>query len=72
MERPEDLRWIKGEEPGMVIFQEIVFITIYYERKTKEFYSLELGQMTMEDLINKFLDLLRFVSYIKCVKVKMQ
>ena len=72
MERPEDLRWIKGEEPGMVIFQEIVFITIYYERKTKEFYSLELGQMTMEDLIDKFLDLLQFVSYIKCVKVKMQ
>jgi len=72
MERPEDLRWIKGEEPGMVIFQEIVFIRIYYERKTKEFYSLELGQMTMEDLINKFLDLLRFVSYIKCVKVKIQ
>ena len=44
----------------------------YYERKNKEFYELKLGQNTMEDLINKFLDLLRFVSYIKCVKVKMQ
>ena len=36
----------------------------YYERKTKEFYELQLGQMTMEDLINKFLELLRFVPYI--------
>ena len=44
----------------------------YYERKTKEFYELRLGQMTMEDLINKFLDLLRFVPYIKEEKVKVQ
>jgi hypothetical protein len=36
----------------------------YYERKTKEFYELQLGQMAMEDLINKFLKLLRFVPYI--------
>ena len=28
--------------------------------------------MTMEDLINKFLDLLRFVPYIKEEKVKVQ
>ena len=44
----------------------------YYERKTKEFYELKLGQMTMEDLINKFLELLRFVPYIKKEKVKVQ
>jgi hypothetical protein len=30
----------------------------YYERKTKAFYELQLGQMTMEDLINKFLEML--------------
>ena len=44
----------------------------YYERKTKEFYELRLGSMNMEELINKFLDLLRFVSYIKEEKVKVQ
>jgi hypothetical protein len=44
----------------------------YYERKTKEFYELRLGQMTMEDLINKFLELLRFVPYIQEDKVKIQ
>jgi hypothetical protein len=44
----------------------------YYERKTKEFYELRLRQMTMDDLINKFLELLRFVPYIREDKVKIQ
>jgi hypothetical protein len=44
----------------------------YYERKMKEFYELRLGHMTMEDLINKFLELLRFVPYIWEDKVKIQ
>ena len=44
----------------------------YYERKTKKFYELRLGQMTMDDLINKFLELLRFVPYIWEDKVKIQ
>ena len=42
----------------------------YYEMKTKEFYELWLGQMTMEDIINKHLELLRFVPYIREDKVK--
>jgi hypothetical protein len=44
----------------------------YYERKMKEFYELQLRQMTMEELINKFLELLRFVPYIQEDKVKIQ
>jgi hypothetical protein len=44
----------------------------YSERKNKEFYELRLGQMDMEDLINKFLELLRFVPYIREDKVKIQ
>jgi hypothetical protein len=44
----------------------------YYERKTKDFFDLRLSQMTMEDLINKFLELLRFVPYIWEGKVKIQ
>ena len=54
------------------LFKKQYLIEIYYERKTKKFYELKLGHMTMEYLINKFLDLLRFVSYIKYVKVKIQ
>ena len=44
----------------------------YYEQKTKEFYEIRLGKMTMDDLINKFLELLRFVPYIKEDKVKIK
>ena len=44
----------------------------YYERKMKEFYELRLGQMTMEDLINKFPKLLRFIPYIQEDKLKIQ
>ena len=44
----------------------------YYERKMEEFYELRLRQMTMEDLIYKFMELLRFVPYIQEDKVKIQ
>jgi hypothetical protein len=44
----------------------------FYERKTKEFYELRLIQMAMEDPINKFLELIRFVPYIWEDKVKIQ
>ena len=44
----------------------------YYERESKEYYKLWLGQMAMDDLINKFLDLLRFVPYIQEDKVKLK
>jgi hypothetical protein len=74
--RPEIGQGIKRKTDGMVIFQEILqekyLSESYYERKTKEFYELRLGQMTMDDLINKFLELLRFVPYIKEDKVKIQ
>ena len=36
----------------------------YYEEREKEFYELKLGSMTMKDLNNKFLSLLRYVPYI--------
>jgi hypothetical protein len=41
-----------------------------YERKTNEFYELRLGQMTVDDMIHIFLELLRFVPYIREDKVK--
>ena len=44
----------------------------YYKRKMKKFYELRLGQMSMEDLINKFMELLRFVPYIWEDKVKIK
>jgi hypothetical protein len=44
----------------------------YFDEKAKEFYELKLGQLTMEEYVNKFLDLLRYVPYIKAEKAKAQ
>jgi hypothetical protein len=40
--------------------------------KTKEFYELMLVQLTIDEYVNKLLELLRYVPYIKDEKVKMQ
>ena len=44
----------------------------YYEEREKEFYELKLGSMTMKDLNNKFLSLLRYVPYLVDEKLKVQ
>jgi hypothetical protein len=38
----------------------------------QEFFELKLGNMTMEEYEKKFLELLRYVSYIKDEKEKIQ
>ena len=40
--------------------------------KTKEFYELMLVHLTIDEYVNKFLELLRYVPYIKDEKVKLQ
>ena len=42
----------------------------YYDDKIKELHELKLGQNTMEEYANKFLELLRYLRYIKYEKVK--
>ena len=44
----------------------------YYDDKIKEFHELNLGQLTMEEYANKFLELLRYVRYIRDDRVKIQ
>jgi hypothetical protein len=44
----------------------------YFDRRTKELYELKLGQLTIDEYINKFLELMRYVPYIKYEKVNMQ
>jgi hypothetical protein len=44
----------------------------YFDEKAKEFYELKLGQLTIEEYVSKFLDLLRCVLYIKAEKEKVQ
>ena len=45
---------------------------MYYDDKIKEFHELRLGQQTMHEYANKFLELLRYVWYIIDEKVKVQ
>ena len=45
---------------------------IFFNKKVKEFHKLGMGSMTMEEFINKFLDLLHYVPYIKEEMVKIQ
>jgi len=44
----------------------------YFEEKAKEFYELRLGSMSMKELCNKFLSLLRYVPYLIDEKPKIQ
>ena len=44
----------------------------FFDRKVKEFHELRMGSMTMDAFINKFLDLLHSVPYIKDEKVKIK
>ena len=53
-------------------FKQKYLFDRYYDDKIKEFHELRLGQQTMEEYVNKFLELLRYVRYIKDDKVKIQ
>jgi hypothetical protein len=44
----------------------------YYDRKMKEFFELKLGSMTIDEYEQKFLELLKYVSFIKDEVVKIQ
>jgi hypothetical protein len=66
--REEDLSWKWFEK----YFWKKYLSERYFDEKAKEFYELKLGQLTMEEYVNKFLDLLRYVPYIKAEKAKAQ
>jgi len=44
----------------------------YYDSKAKEFYELKMGSMTDEEYTTKFMELLRYVPYLKDEKAKVQ
>ena len=54
------------------IFEEKYMSKRFFDRKVKEFHELRMGSMTMDAYINRFLDLLHYVPYIKDKKVKIQ
>jgi hypothetical protein len=44
----------------------------YYERKTKDFFELNLGSMTMDEYEKIFFEFLKYMDFIKDDKVKIQ
>ena len=64
----EDLSWEQFEK----YFRKKYLSEKYFDKKTKEFYELKLGQLTIEEYVSRFLELLRYVPYIKAKKAKVQ
>jgi hypothetical protein len=74
----EDLRNVKGIHEKELSwkqfekhFKKKYLSERYDDENTKVFYELKLGQVTIDEYINKFLELMRYVPYIKDEKVKM-
>ena len=53
-------------------FKERYLTERFYDEKAKEFHDLWLGQQTMDEFINYFTSLLRYVPYLKEEKAKVQ
>jgi hypothetical protein len=51
-------------------FQKKYLTKRYYDRKMKEFFELKLGSMTIDEYERRFLELLKYVSFIKDEQVK--
>ena len=73
----QDLKRVKGIKEKNVnwstfkrYFKNQFLSEQYYEEREKEFYEIKLGSMTMKDLNNKFLSLLRYVPYLVDEKPK--
>ena len=45
---------------------------LFFDKKVKEFHELKMGSLTMDALINIFLELLHYVTNIKDEKIKIQ
>ena len=53
-------------------FKDKYLSSWYYDNKRKEFYKIKLGNKNMEGHVQKFMELLRYVGYIKEERVKIQ
>jgi hypothetical protein len=53
-------------------FQKKYLTKWYYDRKMKEFFELKLGSMTIDEYERRFLELLKYVPFIKDEQVNIQ
>lgn len=75
----EHLRKVKGIEERNIgwkrfrkYFKQKYLSNRYYDNKMQELYELKLGQTSMEEHVNKFIELIRYVDYIRDQQVKIQ
>ena len=66
--RIEDLSWHEFKR----IFRKKYLSERYYDIKTKEFYELKMWPMIDEEYTTTFLELLRYLPYLKDEKAKVQ
>jgi len=62
----EELTWSEFEK----FFRNQYLSERYFDSKAKEFYKLRMGQILDEEYITKFLEMLRYMSYLKDGKEK--
>jgi hypothetical protein len=66
--REKDITWKEFKR----YFEKKYLTKRYYDRKMKEFFELKLGSMTIDEYERRFLELLKYVSFIKEEVVKTQ
>jgi len=66
--KTEDLNWNEFKRP----LRKKYLSERYCDTKAKEFYELKMGSITAEEYTTKFLELLRYVLYLKDEKAKVQ
>jgi hypothetical protein len=65
--RDKDITWKEFKK----YFEEKKYLTKrYYDRNMKEFFELKLGSMTIDEYQRRFLELLKYVPFIKEETVK--
>eukprot|EP00253_Pinus_taeda_P012199 PITA_12199 len=64
----QNITWEKFQK----YFKERYLTENFYDEKAQEFHDLRLGQQSMDEFINRFTSLLRYVPYIKEEKAKVQ
>ena len=57
----EELSWHEFKR----LFKKKYLLERYYDDKAKELYELKIGSMTNKEYTTKFLELLRYVPYLK-------
>ena len=62
----EELTWSEFER----LFRNTYIFERYYDDRENEFYELKMGSMTNKEYTSKFLELLRYVPYVKEEKAK--